>query len=280
MKTGQFVLNSIAAGIGNGLQRAARLRCEIGSIATALITTPIGAGQTAAIYQAVSVNGWLMVEVHADPDSRSIANALYRTAFSTDCVLFGSRHTIDAVIREFRKLRAEGLSGPLIVHNGDRVTAKILDLLLDVGDSSGFPIVLCGSRRLRQLVMAAPEGSLAEKAKSRVAIDIDLPGLSLRDARLLADELADVTKIADDLVAHCFRKSGTSVRALLAQYQSVEDAAAIANLGSVGLAKWLELSGESEIEQRKIAAPRPKAIAAGRSEMALNTAVTGASKVA
>ncbi|MGD0290106.1 MAG: AAA family ATPase [Candidatus Binataceae bacterium] len=197
------MLNSVAAGIAKAVQRASQLHCEIGSSAFVVITAPLGAGLTVTIYQAVSIHGWLLVEIPADPNARSFANSLYRAAFATDCVLFGSSHTIDAAIRELRKLRQGGLSGPLLVHNADRVTPKILDQLLDIGDLTGFPIVLCGSRRLRQLIMSAPPGSLLEKAKSRIVLDVDLPGPSLQDALLLAEELATI-QIGADLVEYLF----------------------------------------------------------------------------
>ncbi|MGD0290105.1 MAG: hypothetical protein ABSC63_10685 [Candidatus Binataceae bacterium] len=53
-------------------------------------------------------------------------------------------------------------------------------------------------------------------------------------------------------------------------------------LDRIGLPHWLELSGESETaEQRKMTAPKSsKTITAGRSEVALNTPIIGASKVA
>ena len=128
--------------------------------------------------------------------------------FSDDCVLWGSSHTIESVVR---KLRQGCHCGPIIVHNADRLTGKLLDLLIDIADSVGFPLVLCGSRRLRQLIMAAPEGSLLEKVRSRIVLDVDLPGPSIADARLLGDELCYI-KIDTDLVEHFFKGSGSSVR--------------------------------------------------------------------
>jgi hypothetical protein len=273
----RFALYSVPERIGKALQHAAESQCEVGSSTITLITAPIGAGMTAAIYQAESVHGYLLLEIHADASVWSVANALYRAVFNTESSLFGSGHMIDVSIRKLREGRHVG---PIIVHNGDRLTAKTLDLLVDVGDSTGFSLVLCGSRRLRQLIMSAPPGSLLEKAKSRIDLDVDLPGPSLQDALLLGDELAEI-KIGADLVEHLFKKSGTSVRALLSQFRAVEEVAAVLKLDRIGLHRWLELSGESETEQRKITAPRSsKIVVAGRSEVALNTAITGASRVA
>jgi len=271
MKVGRFVLTSVARGIGTGLKHAAASRRELGSCGVTLITSPLSSGMTTAINQAAEIHGYLVADIHADPTVRTVMNAVHRAVFGDESLMYGSDQTFGRVVREMRDL-----GGPCVVHNADRLTAKTLDLFLDLGDSTGLHIVLCGSQRLRRLITSAPSGSLLERIKTRIVFDVELPGPSLADARLLAEELAEV-KFDADLIEHVFKQSGTSVRSLLVKFEAIEETAAVANLERIGLARWLALSGESE--QPKLTAPR-KAIAAPRSEIASNTAFKGAVKVA
>lgn len=280
MRSGRFVLTSIARGIGQGLKCAAAARREVGSCGVTLISTQPSCGQTTTIYQVAETQGYLVADVHADPNARTLVNSIHKAVFGDESVMYGSDQTFGRIVRELRTGASAGVGGPFILHNGDRLSAKLIDVLLDFGDSTGFHMALCGGRRLRELIMSATSGAL-EKLRSRIILDLDLPGPSLSDARLLGEELAEV-RIEADLIEHCFKQAGTSVRSLLVQFRAIDEAAAVANLESIGLTRWLALSGESE--QPKLATPRQKAIAApaatGRAETAANMVFKGASKVA
>jgi hypothetical protein len=257
MKSDRFVLTSVAMRIGKALQRAdAASPSEIGGLG--VITAPIGSGMSTSVRQAVEIHGWLNVEIHADPSARTVMNALHRAVFGDESVMYGSDQTF---FRVLQKLKSGFWCGPIIVHNPERLNAKLMDIFVDVSESSGFFTVFCGSPRIRQFIMSALPGSLLEKAKSRIILDVDVPGPSLQDAKLMADELTEIT-IDGDLVEHCHRKAGGSVRSLLAQFRAVEEIAALTHLERIGLARWLALSGEPE-EQLELATPRT-AIAAPR----------------
>ena len=248
MRTGRFVNLSVSAAIARTCGQADRLPDELGSAAFVLLTTPIGAGQSCALYEITNLKDWLILELPACADLRSFAAALYKTAYREVSCHWGISQVIERSIRQIRSLREQGQRGPLIVHGADRLTPKLGDLLLDLGDLTGMPIILCGSRRLRQLVEGAPEGSFLERVKARVVLDAKLAGPTLRDARLLADELAEIA-IAPDLLKVLFERSGGAVRALLASFRQAEELAAMTGGKALSLADWRAIAGEAERAQ-------------------------------
>jgi hypothetical protein len=136
----------------------------------------------------------------------------------------------------------------------------LLDLVRDLGDSSGSPIVLScrhGRRGLRELLEAESPTSDMAALVSRIDRYVELPGPSLQDAIVLARELMEI-EIDDELISHVFTKNGTSVRSLLRAFRNCEELAMSSGCDRLDAARWSAISGEAIKQQPKtsIASPR------------------------
>jgi DNA transposition AAA+ family ATPase len=237
----KFVITDAAGACGamiKSLDESSRRRehsCDI-----ALITSPAGCGMTTMLEEIAACHDWPFVVVHSDPNPQRFLNDVFRGVLHYAGSYHGSHNTRHQIVE---RLKEEGRP-PLIIDSCDRLGPRLVDIAIDIGDSSGSPIVLGGRSRLRSTLLA-PATSAMLAANSRLMGKVELKAPSLADARLLAAELVEV-EIARDLVAALHKQAGASIRSLLTMFYQVEYAARIAGTKAISMQQWGAITGASD----------------------------------
>jgi len=182
-----FVLTTFARMGGAALKQAAefsrrKYSCDIYS----LWASP-GCGMSKLIRQLGELHNWVIVDVPAAPNERTLSNAIACAVWRYGDSYYGSDQTRYNAVKELIKRGA-----PLIVFdNADRLAMRgkemLIDITRDVGDASGCPIAYASNGGLQRLLSAAPT-TLLEVARERIRNVCELPRPSLDDARLLASK--------------------------------------------------------------------------------------------
>jgi len=246
-----IVLNSVAPAVAKVGKRAEAARRQRGSCEIILVM-PVssGCGATTFMRQMATRRDWVFVECHAEMTVRAFLNYVYEAIFHGVGNYYQTFECFNAIVSELRNLGAP----PLIFDDCFRLSPRLIEVLRDVGDTSGSPLVLICTRELRHTILA-PKSSSMEAIASRVAADVELPKLSIHDAQLFVSELAEV-EIDAKLIGHIFKTAGASARSLLRAYKQVEEVAASAGLDRIGLAEWLSLTGQTLQTERRRRPPK------------------------
>jgi hypothetical protein len=257
MKVDRIALTTLMGVGGQALKKIDAAPQRIGGASITVFSAPAGSGQTTLFEQFGTLHSRAVVTVHSDPSTRTLRNDIYAAVCGDQSCYFGSDGTQRKIIDE---LKIQG--GPVVIFdNADRLAnPKLLDVVRDIADSAGCPIVLSCIRGRRGLweMLRAPQTSLVEAVSSRIEQFVELPALSLADAELLSTELAEIPFDAK-VIAHLFKRSGASVRAMLGALCNAEDIAMTSGLDFVGPTEWGVLTGET-IEVERSIAPQRKAL--------------------
>jgi hypothetical protein len=254
MKRG-FALTTLPGIGGRELKTADARPAQIGDCAITVFCAPPGAGQTTLFEQFATLHSRAVIDCPSDPNVRTLRDAMFSAIVGDESIYFGSVQSQSKAVRE---LRNQG--GPLLIFdNADRLAKPaLLDLVQDLGDSSGSPIVLScrhGRRGLRELLEVESPTSDMAALVSRIDRCVELPGPSLQDAIVLARELMEI-EVDDELIAHIFAKNGTSVRSLLRAFRNCEESAMSLGRDRLDIAQWCAIIGETIEEQPKLVVQR------------------------
>jgi hypothetical protein len=211
------VLNSAANASAKAAKCADASRRQRGSCDIILITSAAsGCGATTLWRQIATHHDWPFISCHPEMTARALLNYVYEGVFHGVGNYYQNFECFNEIVAELRNLGAP----PLIFDDAFRLTPRLIDVLRDVGDSSGSPLVFVCTREMRQMVLA-PTSSSMEAVASRIAADVELPKPSIRDAQLLAQELSEV-EIESKLISHIFKTAGASARSLLRAYNQID----------------------------------------------------------
>lgn len=109
----------------------------------------------------------------------------------------------------------------------------MLDVLRDIYDSTGTPIVLAGMENIARRIQE--EGRFARRINSWV----EFQGIDLDDTRIVADTLCEVG-VADDLLAHLHRECKASIGNIVPALSRIENLGKTTGIKTVDMAAWGE----------------------------------------
>jgi DNA transposition AAA+ family ATPase len=165
----------------------------------AIVEGVTGTGKTTALEDAAVDHNAVFVRVTAVD---TIASLLEAICFELG--LDGGRRNSDRLrwIRDSLKENPR----PIFVDEADALchNARMLEVLRDIHDLAGVPVVLIGMDGIRRKLKRHPQ------FERRISQRIDFHACDLEDAGLLARELCEV-EVAPDLVAKMHRRANGSV---------------------------------------------------------------------
>jgi DNA transposition AAA+ family ATPase len=136
---------------------------------------------------------------------------------------------------------------PIFFDEADRLNRTIhschlIEIVRDLHDEAECksPIVLLSIGKLARHLTNAT--GYAAAVSTRVCASVHFEAGSLKDAKLLARELLEGVTLTDDLIADCMAQSGGSFRPLLGLYSEIEQVCRAAEIETVSLAAWEQLS--------------------------------------
>lgn len=107
----------------------------------------------------------------------------------------------------------------------------MLDVLRDIYDSTGTPIILAGMENIARRIQE--EGRFARRITSWV----EFQGIDLDDARIVADTICEVG-VADDLLAHMHRECKASIGNIVPALSRIENLGKTTGIKTVDMAAW------------------------------------------
>ena len=107
----------------------------------------------------------------------------------------------------------------------------MLDVLRDIYDSTGTPIILAGMENIARRIQE--EGRFARRITSWV----EFQGIDLDDARIVADTICEVG-VADDLLAHMHRECKASIGNIVPALSRIENLGKTTGIETVDMAAW------------------------------------------
>lgn len=122
---------------------------------------------------------------------------------------------------------------PIFIDEADYLLRQtdMLDVMRDIYDSTGCPVVLIGMETMARKVQA--NGRFAR----RITQWVEFCGINLSDARVLADTVCE-TGVADDLLAHLHRAARSNIGRMTTGLSRIEQLSRINGIDSVDMAQW------------------------------------------
>lgn len=114
-----------------------------------------------------------------------------------------------------------------------RAVTDMLDVLRDIYDQTGTPVVLAGMENIARRIQE--EGRFARRITSWV----EFQGIDLDDVRIVADTLCEVS-VADDLLKHLHKECKASIGNIVPALSRVETFGRTNGLSTVSLDAWGE----------------------------------------
>ena len=127
---------------------------------------------------------------------------------------------------------------PLFIDESDYLVRypDMRDTIMDLQDMSTVPIILVGMKDIRR------EIKKSEKFDNRFLIDVEFLPLDMADARLITDQLCEVT-VTDDLLADLYKYAKGNTRRITTGLYRIEQVAAQLGVSSMDLAGFREAEG-------------------------------------
>ena len=116
---------------------------------------------------------------------------------------------------------------------GRMLSNDMLDVLRDIYDSTGTPIILAGMENIARRIQE--EGRFARRITSWV----EFQGIDLDDARIVADTLCEVG-VADDLLEHMHRECKANIGNIVPALSRIETLGKTTGIETVNMAAWGE----------------------------------------
>jgi len=110
-------------------------------------------------------------------------------------------------------------------------STDMLDVLRDIYDQTGTPIVLIGMEQIARRIQE--NGRLARRITSWV----EFKGIDLEDARIVAEALCEV-RVSDDLIAHLHREAKANIGRIVVGLSRIERVGLASGTKTVTLADW------------------------------------------
>jgi DNA transposition AAA+ family ATPase len=107
----------------------------------------------------------------------------------------------------------------------------MLDVLRDIYDSTGTPIILAGMENIARRIQE--EGRFARRITSWV----EFQGIDLDDARIVADTICEVG-VTDNLLIHVHRECKASIGNIVPALSRIENLGKTTGIKTVDLAAW------------------------------------------
>jgi hypothetical protein len=147
---------------GRAELRGGRIRegCEI-----VLISSQVsGCGATTLGRQIATHHDWPFISCHAEMTVRALLNFLYEAIVRGGVGNFYQNfECFSAIVSELRDLGAP----PLVIDNCFRLSPRLIDVVRDVGDASGAPLIFLCTREMRH-TLVAPKSCSMEAVASRI----------------------------------------------------------------------------------------------------------------
>lgn len=185
-----------------------------------------GAGKTMAISVLSNDVGGCYVRATAAWTPRTMLRTILRRMGRED--INGIQDQLDEITR----LLTIG-NKPLFVDEADYLFERrgLLDLLRDLHDMAGVPVVLVGMERISRKI------GNRELLASRVSAEVKFDPTDIEDARKVADTLCEVA-IAEDVLADLHGQSNGNIRRLKVGLSQVEAFGLRSGMDRVTLADW------------------------------------------
>ena len=127
---------------------------------------------------------------------------------------------------------------PLFIDEADYLVRypDLRDTLMDLQDMSTVPIILVGMKDIKK------EIKKSEKFDNRFLIDVEFKKLEMGDARLVTDQLCEVT-VADDLLHDLYKYARGNTRRITTGLYRIEQVAAELHVTRMDLASFRQAGG-------------------------------------
>lgn len=188
---------------------------------------PSGYGKTWSAVYGANRSGAYYVECGASWNASTLVDAIYHEL--TGQALKGS---IAAKVTEIIRILADD-GRPLIIDEADHLIGKRkIDIIREVADKSGAPLVLIGEEKLSAKLMPF------ERAHNRVLDWVPAQPTNLADARHLVTLYARGLEIADDLLEYIIDQTDGCTRRVVANLASAREAAIVKGVSRLTLREW------------------------------------------
>ncbi|HLW71366.1 MAG TPA: AAA family ATPase [Candidatus Binataceae bacterium] len=224
-----------------------------------------GIGTTTAAAQFAITTDAALFTPPPNATDRTWLDRLYESVVGGEPAQWGPDSRWREIERELK--RRDGRA--LIADEIENMNHGQLESMRHICDRARAKLILCSRGSLLRALKAAATAEM-QVLSSRAHVRVELPAPSLRDVKLLAQELSEV-EIAGDLASDIFKRAGASIRAILHELQAIEQAALFADVKSLDLAGWIKMLGGVKAEA-KLPAPL-KAITARELPVRLNKGV-------
>jgi hypothetical protein len=216
----------------------------------AVLSYAPGCGVTTAMTQYSAVSGVPLFTPRPCASDRAFLNALHQS------VIGWSGDTYHGVEPIFTNIVTEFATMPdptLIVEEPENMTPRHLALFRNLADSGRVRLIVCSRGPLFQ-GLAAPKTSELACLASRTRVRVELPAPSSPDVKLLADGLCEC-RFADDVLAEIFSRTGSSIRAIVGELESIERGALPVGIQDIDLQAWSKLTAVKTDTARALPAP-------------------------
>jgi len=170
-----------------------------------------GAGKSTAISYLSHAQGGCYVRATAAWTPRTMLKAILRN-LGRDDINGNNQEQLDEINRLLQIAQK-----PLFIDEADYLFDRrgLLDLLRDIHDVAGVPLLLVGMERISRKVTSR------ELVASRVSQEVKFTPLTLEDACKVAEGICEV-EVAEELVADLHEKAGGSIRRITVGLAQVE----------------------------------------------------------
>ena len=114
--------------------------------------------------------------------------------------------------------------------------SEIRDTIMDLQDMSTVPIILIGMKDIKE------EINKSEKFANRFLIDVEFKPLNMSDARLVTDQICEVT-VSDDLLTDLYKDAKGNTRRITTGLYRIEQEASKLGSRDMDLARFKEVGG-------------------------------------
>ena len=188
-----------------------------------------GEGKSTTIAYVVNSRGGVFLRARVTWTVTSMLQALMR-----ELDLEPSHRRDPMIERAIEELMRHGR--PIIVDEADYLFRQtdMLDALRDIYDSAGVPVVLVGMGDIARRIRTNERFS---RFRRRITQWVEFAGLTMEDARRVADELCEV-HVSDDLLARLHEETRGNIGRVVIGLERIERLGRSSRLDTVGLAEF------------------------------------------